>query len=249
MSKAAAHRFGYSRQECELLIGREVQRFWEEFGERWWDGIITGYDHNKREHQITYDQGTPQETFEWYHVLNPANAHECRLTDKPKAPQLPHKRMHAASTSGRERAGLVPQPRVQATKSSQPAAARRPQQILRDPVTAPECMHSFCADCIDAHIARREKACPSCEAEGKHTILGTLPYRHHKLQFDFMLADVIRKVFPRAEVEGSIEARRLQERTWAAAQQPPNKRARLSPKQLREAAAQAPLRLQNNGSI
>lgn len=41
-----------------------------------------------------------------------------------------------------------------------------------------------------------------------------MPYHHHRLQFDFTLADVIRKLFPRPEVERQIEERRRDERRF-----------------------------------
>ncbi|KAK9839185.1 hypothetical protein WJX84_012231 [Apatococcus fuscideae] len=86
---------------------------------------------------------------------------------------------------------------------------------MRDPVTAPECMHSFCAACIDEYIFDLQaRTCPVCQLEGVETNLGNLPYHHHRLQFDFTLADIIRKLFPRPEVEQQIEERRQDERRF-----------------------------------
>ena len=81
--------------------------------------------------------------------------------------------------------------------------------ILRDPVTAPECMHSFCRDCIDQHVlyGGTKNICPVCKKEGLQTVFGPQPFQHGKLQFDPMLADMTRKLFPRADVEQSIKER------------------------------------------
>ncbi|KAL0028340.1 hypothetical protein WJX77_000571 [Trebouxia sp. C0004] len=81
--------------------------------------------------------------------------------------------------------------------------------VLKDPVTAPECMHSFCRDCIDQHVlfGGTKNTCPVCKAAGLQIVFGPHPFQHGKLQYDPMLADMIRKLFPRAEVEKSIQER------------------------------------------
>ena len=81
--------------------------------------------------------------------------------------------------------------------------------VLKDPVTAPECMHSFCRDCIDQHVlfGGTKNICPVCKVTGLQTVFGPQPFQHGKLQFDPMLADLIRKLFPRADVEESIQQR------------------------------------------
>ena len=81
--------------------------------------------------------------------------------------------------------------------------------VLKDPVTAPECMHSFCRDCIDQHVlfGGTKNTCPVCKAAGLQTVFGPQPFQHGKLQYDPMLADMIRKLFPRADVEKSIQER------------------------------------------
>ncbi len=58
------------------------------------------------------------------------------------------------------------------------------------------------------------RSCPVCRLEGVETNLGNMPYHHHRLQFDFTLADVIRKLFPRPDVERQIEERRRDERCF-----------------------------------
>ena len=62
--------------------------------------------------------------------------------------------------------------------------------------------------------ALQARTCPVCQLEGVETNLGNLPYHHHRLQFDFTLADIIRKLFPRPEVEQQIEERRQDERRF-----------------------------------
>ena len=91
-------------------------------------------------------------------------------------------------------------------------------EVLSDPVTAPECMHSYCRDCIDKHVlyGGRNNQCPVCKKESLDTVLGPQPFQHGKLQFDPMLADMIKKLFPNAEVEKGIEERRDAEAKWRA---------------------------------
>ena len=91
-------------------------------------------------------------------------------------------------------------------------------QVLKDPVTAPECMHSFCRDCIDQHVlyGGTKNTCPVCKATDLQTVFGPQPFQHGKLQFDPMLADMIRKLFPRADVEKGIQERQDAEAKFRA---------------------------------
>ena len=66
--------------------------------------------------------------------------------------------------------------------------------LLREPLTAPHCMHVFCRPCIAAFIVTHEVLhCPVCQTEGVQTTFGTQPFRDH-LRADFMLTDLLRKV-------------------------------------------------------
>ena len=102
--------------------------------------------------------------------------------------------------------------------------------VLKDPVTAPECMHSFCRDCIDQHVlfGGTKNTCPVCKAAGLQTVFGPQPFQHGKLQYDPMLADMIRKLFPRADVEKSIQERHDAEAKLRASL--PNKKQKIGAK-------------------
>lgn len=98
-------------------------------------------------------------------------------------------------------------------------------EVLKDPVTAPECMHSFCRDCIDQHVlyGGTKNICPVCKATDLQTVFGPQPFQHGKLQFDPMLADMIRKLFPRADVEKGIQERQDAEAKFRASLLPVKK--------------------------
>lgn len=66
--------------------------------------------------------------------------------------------------------------------------------LLIEPLTAPECMHCFCRECITAFIVPgRSTHCPVCQGEGATRSFGPQPLRDH-LRVDFMLTDLLRKV-------------------------------------------------------
>jgi hypothetical protein len=69
---------------------------------------------------------------------------------------------------------------------------------------------SFCRECIDHSIDAGEMDCPTCNKEGKKTMLGQRALLDRRLQMDHVLWDMIRKVFPRPELEVEIEKRKLQ---------------------------------------
>ena len=98
-------------------------------------------------------------------------------------------------------------------------------EVLKDPVTAPECMHSFCRNCIDQHVVYggTKNICPVCKATDLQTVFGPQPFQHGKLQFDPMLADMIRKLFPRADVEQGIQERQDAEARFRASLVPVKK--------------------------
>ncbi|CAL8466990.1 g6526 [Coccomyxa elongata] len=83
--------------------------------------------------------------------------------------------------------------------------------IFRDPITAPECMHSFCRQCIEAELVGSAggNICPACAREGERTLLGANPFAYHRLQPDFVLEALVRKIFPQT-IRVEYEKRRPQ---------------------------------------
>ncbi|KAK9821239.1 hypothetical protein WJX81_007275 [Elliptochloris bilobata] len=75
--------------------------------------------------------------------------------------------------------------------------------MLDNPVTVPECMHSFCRACIDAALSEASRSagaqCPACAEVGEATMLGVRPYADRRLQPDVVLAELARKLFPVAD--------------------------------------------------
>lgn len=119
-------------------------------------------------------------------------------------------------------------------------------EVLKDPVIAPECMHSFCRDCIHQHVlyGGTKNTCPVCKATDHQTVFGPQPFEHGKLQFDPMLADMIRKLFPRADVEKGIQERQDAEAKFRASLVPlkkPKTGHAKTPPQSTSAHASAPL--------
>ncbi len=67
--------------------------------------------------------------------------------------------------------------------------------LLIEPLTAAECMHCFCQECITAFVvAGQNTFCPVCQREGVKTSFGPQPMRDH-LRVDFMLTDLLKKVW------------------------------------------------------
>lgn len=71
-------------------------------------------------------------------------------------------------------------------------------RVLLDAVVAPNCMHAFCAPCIDAWVEARAAACPCCVAAGARqpTPLGDGAYAAGRLQPDLTLRSIVGKVLP-----------------------------------------------------
>lgn len=66
-------------QGCKLdpFIGMRVRRLWPEDG-GWFEGVVTDYSAANRQHCITYNFNTDDESFEWYDLRN-RNQDECEL--------------------------------------------------------------------------------------------------------------------------------------------------------------------------
>lgn len=58
-------------------MGCNVQRYWPNDG-GWCQGVVTDYNMENGEHCIAYELGTPDESWEWFHIRN-ASASEFRL--------------------------------------------------------------------------------------------------------------------------------------------------------------------------
>jgi hypothetical protein len=52
------------QQLGSAVVGRRVQRYWPEEG-GWWTATLTGYSPESCEHQLTYNKGQKDESFEW----------------------------------------------------------------------------------------------------------------------------------------------------------------------------------------
>lgn len=63
------------------LIGRTVQRYWYEEG-KWFDALVTDYDHTTKQHCVTYEVGQESETYEWVN-LHELPKEECIITSIP----------------------------------------------------------------------------------------------------------------------------------------------------------------------
>ncbi|KAK9916983.1 hypothetical protein WJX75_009493 [Coccomyxa subellipsoidea] len=60
-------------------------------------------------------------------------------------------------------------------------------------------MHSFCRECVEAELVGSSggNICPACARDGERTLLGANPFAYHRLQPDFVLEALVRKIFPR----------------------------------------------------
>lgn len=79
--------------------------------------------------------------------------------------------------------------------------------LLKEAMTAPECCHTYCYDCIESHvlIGGGRNVCP---VDGCGITLGPNPFEHGKLKYDFMLDGLVRKIFPRPKLDKELDARR-----------------------------------------
>ena len=53
-------------------VGRSVQRYWPEEG-GWWDAHVTAFNSETKEHQLTYNRGKVDESFEWINLRELTN--------------------------------------------------------------------------------------------------------------------------------------------------------------------------------
>lgn len=89
--------------------------------------------------------------------------------------------------------------------------------LLREPYTAPHCMHCFCRQCIDEFVAPGNNMhCPVCKSAGIVTSFGPHPFRDH-LRVDLMLTDLLRKVSHQLVGVDMDEAKRTNQ--WHAMRQ------------------------------
>lgn len=58
---------------------------------------------------------------------------------------------------------------------------------------------SFCRECVEAELVGSSggNICPACARDGERTLLGANPFAYHRLQPDFVLEALVRKIFPR----------------------------------------------------
>ncbi len=73
------------------------------------------------------------------------------------------------------------------------------------------CACSFCRQCIEAELVGSAggNICPACAREGERTLLGANPFAYHRLQPDFVLEALVRKIFPQT-IRVEYEKRRPQ---------------------------------------
>ncbi|GLC64756.1 hypothetical protein PLESTF_000204000 [Pleodorina starrii] len=81
--------------------------------------------------------------------------------------------------------------------------------LLREAMTAPECGHTYCYDCIEGRvdIGGNHNVCP---VPGCGAVLGPNPFDHHKLMYDTLLDALVQKIFPRPELDAALTARRAE---------------------------------------
>ncbi|KXZ53273.1 hypothetical protein GPECTOR_7g1167 [Gonium pectorale] len=82
-------------------------------------------------------------------------------------------------------------------------------ELLREAMTAPECGHTYCYDCIESRveIGGNHNVCP---VPGCGAVLGPNPFDHHRLLYDTLLDGLVRKIFPRPQLDAALAARRAE---------------------------------------
>lgn len=106
------------------LVGRKVMRHWPREG-GWFQGLITDYSPATGMHAITYDMGTPKESYEWFRVKG-ATAKECVVKEVADLSGM------AAAAHGRSAgAGAVVRRPAAAAAVAPPASASRPVELAR----------------------------------------------------------------------------------------------------------------------
>jgi len=135
--------------------------------------------------------------------------------------------VNAAAVDDDARAAAAPPPptststtttTVPAPKLAAALACNFCARVLLDAVVAPNCMHAFCAPCIDAWVEARAAACPCCVALGARqpTPLGDGAYTSARLQPDLTLRALASKVMPFKPGEMGSKGASSEEEEWNA---------------------------------
>jgi len=100
-------------------IGRVVQRYWPEEG-GWWDATVTDFNAETKEHQLTYNVGRPDESFEFVNLAE-VDDREFRLKSEvgeggPGAVYLEKKDAEDAVAAVRELKGIEKEPMAPAER-------------------------------------------------------------------------------------------------------------------------------------
>lgn len=90
--------------------------------------------------------------------------------------------------------------------------------VLRDPHVSTQCSHTACYSCFAKHWTwgGSTNKCPLCEKLGQpQTVLGPYPIvgdlnKAPRLQRDYALVSLLRKLFPRPAVDAEVQAHELE---------------------------------------
>ncbi|KAG2433839.1 hypothetical protein HXX76_008195 [Chlamydomonas incerta] len=82
-------------------------------------------------------------------------------------------------------------------------------ELLKEAMTALECGHTYCYDCIEARvdIGGNHNVCP---VPGCGAVLGPSPFDHHRLVYDSLLDGLVAKIFPRPALDAALSKRRME---------------------------------------